>query len=218
MWVLAAVLAVFWQEFVQVVQGFQTRQWAKAVAELYEGDTVPPFPLARCGTIPTILVALLFKDYVEQAFRSTKLVGGTLILTGLILFLADRAAGKGAAQEQTLWDALWVGSGRQLPSCLAYRGRAPQSPLAWPGPWPEQAARFSFLLSIPSILGALVYSLPDLAGEAPASPGVLLAGMAAAGLTGYLAIRMLLSVVRRGRLVWFSYYTWFVGILVLVLA
>jgi undecaprenyl-diphosphatase len=124
---LAAVLAVFWQEFVQVVQGFfKLASGPKQWRELYEGDSrCRLFLWLVVGTIPTILVALLFKDYVEQAFRSTKLVGGTLILTGLILFLADRAAGKGAAQEQTLWDALWVGVGHHNRLWL---GQGP-----WPG-------------------------------------------------------------------------------------
>jgi len=172
------------------------------------------------GTLPTIAAALLFKDQVEQAFQSTRLVGGSLILTGIILYAADRFAGGKSGKHQTLLDSLCVGIGQAVAVIpgISRSGATIAAGLAR-GLSREQAARFSFLLSIPSILGALVYSLPDLVdGSAPASIGIMLAGVLAAGVTGYLAIHLLLAVVRRGRLVWFSYYTWLVGILVLLFA
>jgi undecaprenyl-diphosphatase len=82
----------------------------------------------------------------------------------------------------------------------------------------ESAARFSFLLAIPATLGALVVSLGDLfSGTAQMGLGVLGAGFIAAALTGYLAIYFLLDLAKKGRLVWFSYYTWSVGALVIIL-
>jgi len=83
----------------------------------------------------------------------------------------------------------------------------------------EKAARFSFLLSIPAILGALVFTLGDLAESGSVlGVGPILAGLIASAVTGYMAIRLLLSLIKRGRLVWFSYYTWFVGVLVVLLS
>jgi undecaprenyl-diphosphatase len=80
----------------------------------------------------------------------------------------------------------------------------------------ESAARFSFLLAVPAILGALVLSLLDLlAGATAVSGAVLLAGLISSAVTGYLAIRFFLGLVRRGRLVWFSYYTWLIGVVVI---
>lgn len=82
----------------------------------------------------------------------------------------------------------------------------------------DSSARFSFLLAIPAILGALVFSLDDLLqGTANLGWGPLGAGFLAAGLTGYVAIRFLLDLVKKGRLIWFSYYTWLVGALILVM-
>ena len=82
----------------------------------------------------------------------------------------------------------------------------------------ESAARFSFLLAIPAILGALVFSLDDLlASTAMIGTGALGAGFIAAALTGYVAIHFLLDLVKKGKLVWFSYYTWIAGVLVIVL-
>jgi undecaprenyl-diphosphatase len=219
---LGAVLVVFWGEFVEMVQGFlklirSPSRWR----ELYDSDAgCRLFIWLVVGTLPAVAAALLLNDQVERAFSNTRLVGGTLILTGLILFLADRASRRTQGRSQTIADSLWVGIGQAaalLPG-ISRSGTTIACGLAR-GLSREQAARFSFLLSIPSIFGALVYSLPDLAkGRTPASTGVLLAGMLAAALTGYLAIRMLLAVIRGGRLVWFSYYTWFVGLLVLIFA
>jgi len=167
-----------------------------------------------------VMVALFFKDFVEQAFSSTKFVGVTLLLTGVILFISDRFARSSKEKVQTMLDSLWIGIGQAiaiLPG-ISRSGTTIAFGLAR-GLNRQQSAQFSFLLSIPGILGALVLSLPDLAaGAVPASAGVLLAGMLAAAVTGYLAIRLLLEVVRRGRLVWFSYYTWLIGILVLILS
>ena len=68
----------------------------------------------------------------------------------------------------------------------------------------ESAARFSFLLTIPAILGALIFSIGDLASGAVAiSSGALIAGLLASGVTGYLAIHLLLELVKRGKLVGF---------------
>lgn len=219
---LGAVLVAFWHEFRQMVQGFcKILTNPGKLVQLYKTDVgARLFIWLVVGTLPTVAAALLFKEQVEQAFTSPKFVGGTLILTGLILFLADRVPQNAEEKEQTLLDSLWVGLGQAvaiLPG-ISRSGTTIAFGLAR-GLGRQQAARFSFLLSIPSILGALVYSLPNLVGgRAPASLWVLAAGMLAAGFTGYLAIRLLVAMVRRGRLAWFAYYTWAVGLLVLTLA
>mgnify|MGYP001352865530 CR=1 FL=1 len=219
---LAAVLVVFWNEFVQIVQGFfHLLRRPTQAAQLYRTDIGSRLFIWLCaGTLPIVIAALLFKDYVEQLFNSARFVGFALIITGLILFIADRFSGSSRSREQTLLDSLWIGIGQAvavLPG-ISRSGTTIAFGLAR-GLSREQAARFSFLLSIPGILGALVLSIPDLVGgTVSTSGGVLFAGMLAAAVTGYAAIRLLLQVVRRGRLVWFSYYTWIVGLLVLILS
>jgi len=219
---LAAVLLVFWNEFVEIVKGFfKLVRSPKQAARLYRSELGCRLFVWLCaGTLPIVIAALLFKDQVEALFSSTRFVGFALIITGLILFIADRVSERSGKSEQSLLDSLWIGIGQAvavLPG-ISRSGTTIAFGLAR-GLSREQAARFSFLLSIPGILGALVLSIPDLAGGAvSASGGVLFAGMLAAAVTGYGAIRLLLQVVRRGRLVWFSYYTWAVGLLVLILS
>jgi undecaprenyl-diphosphatase len=75
----------------------------------------------------------------------------------------------------------------------------------------EDAARFSFLLSVPAILGAVVLQLPHLEGVEAGRLGGYAAGVAAAFASGLWAIRFLLAAIRRGRFRWFAVYCWLLG-------
>ena len=72
----------------------------------------------------------------------------------------------------------------------------------------QLVARFSFIMSIPAILGAVVLQLGELAEHPPSSESILNIGLgtAAAALSGYFAIVLLLDLVRKNRLQWFGYY------------
>ena len=212
------MLVVFWGEFVEMVQGFL----ADSLSQPVERDSDAGcrlFIWLVVGTLPAVAGSAPERSG-RTGVLQYQISGWHPDSHRLNSLLADRASRRTQGRSQTIADSLWVGIGQAaalLPG-ISRSGTTIACGLAR-GLSREQAARFSFLLSIPSIFGALVYSLPDLAkGRTPASTGVLLAGMLAAALTGYLAIRMLLAVIRGGRLVWFSYYTWFVGLLVLIFA
>jgi undecaprenyl-diphosphatase len=80
----------------------------------------------------------------------------------------------------------------------------------------ETAARYSFLLSIPAIVGAGALSFKDSLSQTDLAIWLSLLGAAAAALVGYGALKMLLSVVKKGRLYVFAPYCWLVGILAIV--
>ena len=84
----------------------------------------------------------------------------------------------------------------------------------------QQAARFSFLMSMPAIAGAAVLEAPQIfkgGGGAPFSPAAYGAGFLVSLIASYLAISVLLSFLRRGRLIGFAYYTWILATVVLLL-
>jgi undecaprenyl-diphosphatase len=144
-----------------------------------------------------------------------------LILTGTILFFSQRVkVQSGPVKKPSALDAVLIGIGQAaavIPG-LSRSGTTISVGLLR-GMEREKAARFSFLLSIPAILGALVFTLGDLSESGSVlGVGPILAGLIASAVTGYMAIRLLLSLIKRGRLVWFSYYTWFVGVLVVLLS
>lgn len=219
---LLAVFVVFWEEILVLIKSFfKLLSKPSQARELFRTDPGCRLLLAVvCATLPVVVFALLFKDRIEALFMSPLLVGFMLMITGTILFVTDRLqVRRKNLEEITVADALMIGVGQSiavLPG-ISRSGTTIGVGLAR-GLTRESAARFSFLLTIPAILGALIFSIGDLvAGTTVLSSGALVAGLLASGITGYLAIHLLLELVKRGKLVWFSYYTWALGILVVLL-
>ncbi|HEY8487775.1 MAG TPA: undecaprenyl-diphosphate phosphatase [Thermaerobacter sp.] len=177
--------------------------------------------LVILGTIPAAVAGLALEDLIEAAFDSPVLVAVFWLFTGVLLWWAGRRPPGGRPLERaTPADALVVGLFQALALLpgVSRSGSTLVGGLAR-GLEREEAARLSFLLSVPAILGAAVLQLPDLmaAGQGGAwAP--LLAGALAAAVTGYAAIRWLLRWLVAGRLGWFAYYLWTVAILLLFYA
>ena len=192
------------------------------------------------GTIPAVIVALLFKNKVEEAFASGSFLGFAFLITSALLFFAEklykRAGLPGGLpgklenpapsrfqDEMNLIDALVIGllqavaiipgisrSGATISAGLSRRLDR------------DFAARFSFLLSIPAILGALVLQGKELMGAGPAQAGETAIGILpiaigsfSAGIVGFFSIRLALRIVRNRSLRGFAIYTGILGLLVL---
>lgn len=169
------------------------------------------------GTIPTAVLGLTFEETFESLFGSVRATGAMLMVTGLIL-VASRLApnnGRGIGQMRAL-DALLIGlaQGLAITPGISRSGATIATALLL-GIERETAARFSFLLSIPSILGALLLELGDSGTEA-AYPS-LVVGFLAALVTGYACLALLVYLVKRGRLAWFAPYCFALGLLAAVL-
>lgn len=185
-----------------------------------EGD-VRLLALVALGSVPAGVAGLLVRDVVGELFADVRAVGWALLVTGALLWASDRARpGRNALLVITPAQALVVGIAQ---ACALVPGisRSGATIVAglFAGLSREAAAGFSFLLAIPAILGATFLELKDFAADGvPLPAGAVLAGMAAAGLAGYGALRMLLRFVRAGRLSWFAYYAWAAGIAALLWA
>lgn len=168
------------------------------------------------GTIPAVLVGLLLKDKVEAAFTSVRLVGVDLVVTAAILLLSRRF--RGGRAPLTASRAWFVGMAQAL-AILPGISRAGSTLTAGLGMGLSgaDAARFSFILSMPAILGAVVLEAESLTRLGAASPGVLVAGFLSAALSGYLAVRIVWRVMERGRLFWFAPYCALLGLAVILL-
>jgi undecaprenyl-diphosphatase len=164
------------------------------------------------GTVPAAVGGVLLGDAVESAFSDPQFVCGALVFTGLLL-LSTRLRRPGRNALST-WRSCLVGvwqmlalfpgvsrSGSTISGGLHLRLR------------PEEAARFSFLLSVPVILGATVLKAPEL-GQAMSSGRAAhyLVGLLVSFVLGYASIGVLLRVVRRGRFGWFGVYCLVVGV------
>lgn len=181
------------------------------------------------ATLPTVFFALLFKKiepfsaFYEAAERGEYL-GYCFLLTSVILLLSDRVTFSRASQGRKLKDmrfadALIVG-GMQGVGVLPGISRSGStiSGALFAGLNRKAAADFSFLLSIPAILGGAVLEIPDALREG--GSGVhwtcVLAGMLVAGMTGYFAIRLMLAAIKKKKLWGFAIYTAVLGALILI--
>ncbi len=168
--------------------------------------------------IPVAIAGLFFKDEVEALFQGrTMLVGFMLLITGSLLLLTSRA-GKGK-RKITTPGALLIGISQALAVIPGIsRSGATISTALLLGVDREKAAEFSFLMVIPPILGIMLLDLKDImelsaAGSAGISSTALFAGFLAAFLTGLAACSWMISIVKKGRISYFAYYCFAIGII-----
>jgi len=172
------------------------------------------------GTLPLFLV-LPFKDKVEELYNNTMFIGFALLFCGTILFISDRLPRRSKNEKtMTVKDALVIGFFQAIATVpgISRSGTTITAGIAT-GLDRQFAVKFSFLLSIPAILGANILSIAD-AVEAGIEPGMLpmyLVGMLVAAVSGYLCLMLLRYISRKGRFGGFSFYCWVVGIATIIL-
>ena len=163
--------------------------------------------------IPAAAVGVLFEEEIEQLFGGQiLLVGVMLLLTGTLLFLADRA--KNTLKDVSTKNAVLIGIVQAIAILPGIsRSGATISTSVLLGIDRQKAARFSFLMVVPLILGKMAKDLlsGDLANT-QADTLVLVAGFIAAFVSGLLACQWMISLVKRSQLKYFSYYCYVVGI------
>jgi undecaprenyl-diphosphatase len=163
--------------------------------------------LVALATVPGGLAGLLLEHWAETVFRAPALVALDMALLGVVLWAADGRSGKDRGLEVfTVKDALLIGFSQALALVPGVsRSGVTISAALFLGYRREEAARFSFLLSTPIILGAAVLKVPHLLA-AGGERGAVLVGMASAAVFGLLAIRGLLGYVRTRTYRPFVYY------------
>ncbi|RKY42665.1 MAG: hypothetical protein DRP85_02005 [Candidatus Makaraimicrobium thalassicum] len=168
------------------------------------------------GTVPAVLAAILFEERISVFFVSPRKVAFMLVLTGIALFAGQISLWKrpDPGKNPTFGTSLLVGIAQAfalLPG-ISRSGLTISTGLLG-GIKAEEAFRFSFLLSIPVILGAMAYGFltADVSAVVSGNLTGYIAGMAAAFITGLLSLRLLWWVVRRRRLFIFGAYCLFLG-------
>jgi undecaprenyl-diphosphatase len=150
------------------------------------------------GTVPIGIAGVFFKHAVEGPLRTLPVIATSLIVVGLVMALVERLARHERAMDSlSLRDALVIGLGQALALVpgVSRSGITLAFGMAI-GLRRDAAARFSFLLSIPAVAAAAVFELPTLLHDREVGISVLLVGLAAAAVTGYLCIRWLLLFLR----------------------
>ncbi|MCD4829949.1 MAG: undecaprenyl-diphosphate phosphatase [Candidatus Cloacimonetes bacterium] len=171
------------------------------------------------STFITAVIGLLCEDWVDRLFMNPLLAAIMLLVTGFILFVSDRIPTHERTAAQMGWfRAAWLGLAQTfaLFPGISRSGTTIVAGLA-AGLRRDEAARYAFLLAIPAIGGATVLKFRDMIGDPAISPLSYALGGAAAFISGYAVIGLLLRLVRRQKLRYFAYYCWAFGLVSIVL-
>lgn len=194
---------------------------AGGMKNLYsENADIKMLVLIVVGSIPTGILGILFHKVANQIFSSVLLVGIMLIVTGSFLWASRFVKEEGRdIQQATMKDALIIGFAQGI-AVIPGISRSGSTIVIglFAGLGRETVARYSFLMSIPAILGALFLEIigSDVPTNIPI--GIILTGVAVAAIVGYGALKILLNMVKQRQLYIFAPYCWAVGIVVLVIS
>ena len=197
---LVAIFTFFWKDIINLIKGF-----ILSIIDLTEGVDIFKRELYRVpekrfawliivGTIPTGIMGILLKDAIETIFRGTLFVGTFLLVTAAVLYYSERhSSGQITQKDMSFKQALIVGicQGLAVFPGISRSGSTIASGLCL-GLNREYAARYSFLLSIPAVIGAGLIQIKDIA-TLDASLSVLLAGFISSVIFGYLSIKLLMK-------------------------
>lgn len=170
--------------------------------------------------IPTAIVGAVFEEFFERLFQTPVTVGFEFVITGVVLWWIDSIPrGHKEMDDIQPVDSLWIGAlqGIAIVPALSRSGLTIAAGL-WRGLDRDTAGRFSFLLSIPAILGATVVQLDDILETPTKFGGVQLwpavIGTASALVAGYVAVKWTLWLLRRAKMRYFAVYVWILAALV----
>lgn len=214
---LLAVVYVFRGELLLIAKGILGGNKGK---ESQEGRRLLGWLVL--ATLPLVIVGFTLRDVVETAFTSASVAALMLVVTGALLWVAERRQQESRGEKASRLHAIWMGLAQAaavMPGLSRSGSTIGAGMLA--GLTREAAARYSFLMSIPALAGALVLELKSLVDEpelqVALDPAVLMVGVLASAVTSYAAIALLLRFLRNGRLIFFAYYAWGFAALTLLL-
>ncbi len=216
---LIAIFVYYWRDIVAMVREFFQMLGALASKEKRRKmKHLPPngrmVLMILVATLP-LFVILPIKSKVEGLYSNTIFVGCALLVTGFILFYSDRMArGKKGPRSATMVDALIVGVGQAVAVVPGLsRSGTSISVGMMRGFHRKFAVRFSFLMSIPAVLGANILSIGEAveAGIDTAQLPAYIVGTIVAAVSGYFAIRLVNLLTNKGKFGNFAYYCWGIG-------
>lgn len=167
------------------------------------------------------MLVLPFKDYLERLNNSSYFIGGAFLVTGAILLLSDRMQNGRKTETMTVLDALKVKRCRPSRPFRCFPFRLTITAGMATGLNRNFAVKFSFLISLPAVLGATLLELIDAISDGVDTallPAYLL-GMAIAGVVGYFSIKIVKLLTQKGKFGSFCYYCFFCcnGVMTIVL-
>jgi undecaprenyl-diphosphatase len=210
---LLAVVVYFWKDILEILHGIRTTLGGKGKDQ--QGATF--FLWIILATIPTGLIGFIFKDWFETLFSKPKLVGVMLLVTGLVLWLTRFTKKEGRPIGKMGWiDSILIGIAQGMAIIPGIsRSGATISTGLFCGLDRGLSAKFSFLLSVPAILGATLLELKKI--DFTQEFWTILIGTIVAFGVGLLSLTFLIKINKIGKISNFSYYCWIIGIAIIIL-
>lgn len=214
---LLAVFIYFWKDLTTIATAFV--RGILAGKPFADADAKMGWYLI-IATIPAVVAGLTCKDLIEHAFASPRMTGVFLLGTAVLLVIAETVGHRNRSMKEITWkDSLWIG----FSQVLALLPGVSRSGSTIAGGMTRHldrssAARFSFLMSIPVMLGAGVLAFKDLADLPAAGDFIapLLVGFLVALISGYIAIRWLIAYLSKHSLYVFAAYCTVLGLIVIL--
>jgi undecaprenyl-diphosphatase len=220
---LASIFIVYWQELKEMF--YEVISFANLGP--LAGQPREHYPMARMflmiifATLPLFLI-LPINDMVESLYYQNVFIGVALILTGCMLYVSDKMKpGNKTERSMTILDALIIGLCQCVATIpgLSRSGTTITAGIAT-GLRRDFAVKFSFLLSIPAVLGANILSLVDAVQEGIVWSEVpaYLIGMLVAMIAGIISINLIKYISNKGKFGGFAYYCWVMGVLAIIMS
>ncbi len=206
---LLVILVVFFRDIMKLFYSvFKTNQMLAPYRKMLLYIVV--------ASIPTALIGYFLGGYFEALFDNVRVVCFMLIITGFIIYIAEKWP-QGKNRRMNYYTAFFMGlmQGLSIIPGISRSGSTIATGL-FAGIKREEAARFSFLMAVPAILGAGMMKAKDIIVIENLT--AVIVGMFFAFVFGVLSLKWLLGLIRRKKLIRFSYYLWFMAILVLVIS
>ena len=175
--------------------------------------------LVIVSTIPTAIIGLLLNDIVDAGKKTLIFPGICLLVTAVMIFVSDMIKDGDKDEKTTSWlNAFFIGVCQGVATLpgISRSGTTITAGLVC-GLKREFVVKYSFLMSIPAILGAAVLEVPKI-GEAKNSPSALccILGVVASAIVGYICIKLMLVIVKKKKFKYFAYYCAALGLLAII--
>ena len=202
---LLSIILIYWKEILNLIINFRLEKMKKYILILI------------IGTLPSVFFVLSAKSFILEMFESIKSVSVALIITGLVLFLSNFAIKRN--ENINLKSGLFIGLAQ---ACAIIPGISRSgmtiSAALISGVSNKEAAKFSFLLAIPAILGAIIVTAIDIRYEFDSTIWLPIAiTSVTAFISGYYALKILIKLLENGKFYYFAYYCLLLGLITLII-
>ncbi len=223
---LIAIFLVFWKDIVKLVIEF-----FGIIADFFRRFSDPDLIvlssayrkfvlLIIVSTIPTGILGYVGRHFVSYASTTLIIPGIGLIITSVLLFICDRIGdGRNGIKKISYLNAFEIGMAQGVATIPGIsRSGATISVCLMLGIKKETAVKYSFIMSIPAVIGAAILELKDLGGTTVTVSTVIayVIGMIVSAVVGYFAIRFMIGVVRRKKYIYFSIYCMVIGLVAVI--